>query len=81
MNMEIECKNNYRCWECEKDCQVKKLFLLPENLFLAVLHESYSSNIGFMMAHGVPVKQAEELQNIKILTLITSREKFLEKNK
>lgn len=81
MNVRIECKNNYRCWECKNNCHIKQLFLLPKNLFLAFLHDSYSSNIGFMMAHGVPMKQAEEFQNIKTLALITSREKFLEKNK
>ena len=79
MNIQFECKNSYRCWECKENCQIKQLFLLPKDLFFVVLHDSYSTNIGFMMAHGIPMKRAEELQNIRTLTFITSREKFLEK--
>lgn len=74
----VECKNNFRCWECHENCLTKFLFSLPESIFMAILHDSYSSNVGTMMIGGLSMKEAKELQNIKTMSLIVARKKFLE---
>lgn len=78
MEMEINCNNYYRCWECANNCFTKQLFMLNDLQFMAVLHDSFSQNIGFMMAHGLSMPDAERLQKIKFMSLITARMKFLE---
>lgn len=80
MNIDINCINSYRCWECNCSCLVKQLFLLPESIFYTTLHDSYATSVGLMIASGLSVKQAEEIQNIKIMSLITARIKFIELN-
>ncbi len=77
----VECKNDFRCWECSENCNIKTLFTLPDPIFMSVLNNSRSSNIGVMMLLGLPVKEAEEMYNIKIMSLIVARKQYLESQK
>ena len=77
----VNCRNNYRCWECSENCFTKSLFILPEPVFMNILHDTYSASVGTMMALGLPMKKAEEIQNIKTMSIIVARQKFLESQK
>lgn len=77
----VQCKNDFRCWECTENCNIKTLFLLPEPAFMSVLNNSRASNIGAMMLFGLPVKEAERMQDIKVMSLIVARKKYLESQK
>lgn len=79
--MFVECSNSFRCWECNLDCVIKQSFFLPEPLFMKMLHDSYAPSIGYMMAHSVPVKEAERIQNIKTMSIFTARKKYLEEHR
>ena len=75
----IKCSNNFRCWECTENCQLKKSFLLPDELFMASIHECYSANIGFLITLGrLTAKEAKQIVDIKLMSVVTARKKFLE---
>ena len=76
--MYTECNNSFRCWECSVDCPIKQSFLLPEYLFIKMLHDSYAPNIGYMLAHSIPINEAEKIQNIKTMSIWVARKKYLE---
>ena len=70
---------NIRCWECNnKSCEIKFLLILPEREFMKILHDSYAPSVGMMLASGLPLKEAEEKQNIFTMSLVVARMKFLE---
>ena len=79
MNVKIiSCDKTFRCWECSKNCDVKKLFSVSNEEFLACLHNMYSMNAGYMLTRGYSLKEVEDAQKIVTLTLYTSRMKYLQ---
>lgn len=82
MMQKVLCENEFRCWECSEDCNIKRLFLLPEPIFMSILNDSRAINIGsMMMLGGLSVKEAEEMHDIKTMSLIVARNKYLESQK
>ena len=78
----VSCSSNFRCWECENDCTVKQSFSLPEELFMYILHESYSIDVGFLMTvNNLSSRDAEQMVQINFMSLITARMKFLQMQK
>lgn len=70
---------NKRCWECSEDCQMKKMFLLPEPVFNNYIIESLKACAGMYIAKGgSPEIATKELQKMSV-TLSISRKKYLEK--
>ena len=78
--MLVGCNNSFRCWECNVDCPIKQSFLLPEYMFLSILHDSYGANVGYLMAHAISVKEAERIQNIQTMSIFVARKKYLEEH-
>lgn len=71
------CNNSFRCWECQENCPVKTLFMLPKSYFYANLQKFYKVSVGMMLADNVPFLEAQKEQEIWVVTLVTSRTKFL----
>lgn len=78
---ENDCSNNYKCWECNEICSIKKLVLLPENIFMIALNKVRAPLFADFMLMGYSINQAEYKVNLLILTLYTTRLMFLEKQK
>ena len=78
MVFKVECEQSLRCWECTKDCSMKKIFELPEPLFMTALNDSFKANAGMMLASGLPFQEVENQKNLMIVTIVTSRKKYLE---
>lgn len=78
---ENDCSNNYKCWECNEICSIKKLILLPESIFMIFLNELRAPLFADFMLDGYSIIQAEQEVNLLILTLYTTRLMFLEKQK
>lgn len=76
--MLAECNNSFRCWECNVDCPIKQSFHLPECLFMAMLHDSYDLNVGYMIFNSIPIKEAKNIQNIRTMSIWVARKKYLE---
>lgn len=69
---------NKRCWECSENCEMKKMFLLPESVFNNFIIESLKASMGMYIAKGGNPKIAtDELQKTAV-ALSISRKKFLE---
>lgn len=67
-----------RCWECEKECAMKDLFLLPESVFNKQILDSLKANAGmFIAAGGNPQVADMELKKTAV-SLNISRKKYLE---
>ncbi len=75
---EILCDKTFRCWECNKNCKVKDLFLTSDEEFLACLHKMFKMNAGIMLTEGYSFNDAKKSQEIITLTLYTSRIKYLQ---
>lgn len=78
---ENDCSNNYKCWECNEICSIKKLVLLPENIFMIVLNKVQGPLFADFMLNGYSFNQAKQKVNLLILTLYTTRLMFFEKQK
>ena len=76
--MDDICNNSYKCWECDKDCEVKKIFSLPDQAFYSFVNDSSKYTAGRMIASGMSYEKAEEQKTKWVLTLVTSRMKYLE---
>lgn len=77
----VLCQNEFRCWECTENCNIKTLFTLPEPVFMSILNNSRATNIGVTMSFGLPVEEAERMQDTKVMSLIVARKKYLESQK
>ena len=66
----------YHCWDCKENCLVKQIISSPEPFFWRALHDSYSSNVGYLMARGMSVKDAEYAQNLRVMSLVAARAKM-----
>lgn len=53
---ETGCSNNYKCWNCNEDCSIKTLFLLPESIFMAVLNKARAPIFANLMLNGYSAK-------------------------
>lgn len=78
---ENDCSNNYKCWECNEICSIKKLLLLPENIFMIFLNKVQAPLCADFMLMGCSMNEAKKRVTILILTLYTSRLKLLLKQK
>lgn len=78
---ENDCSNNYKCWECSEICSIKKLISLPDNIFMIALNKVRAPLFANFMLNGYSINQAEQKVNLLVLTLYTTRLKFLEKQK
>lgn len=78
---EKDCSNSFKCWECNEACSIKQLILLPENIFMAALNKARAPLFADLMLNGYSVHQAQEKVNTIILTIYTTRLKFLENKK
>ena len=74
---DVSCNNSFMCWECDKDCHMKEIFMMPDPLFYSLINDSTKSATGLLIASGVPFETADEERKKMALTLITSRMKFL----
>lgn len=74
----LKCDSSFQCWTCSTDCQLKQVFELPEPIFMYSINKALKANAGLMLAKGIPFQEVEKEKTILILTLITSRMKYLE---
>lgn len=80
MLVRVECNDCFRCWECTKQCDLKNLFYLPDQLFFEIIRDTVKVMCGRALADGKSVKDVKEIEKIFTLTLVTSRKKYLEEN-
>ena len=67
-----------RCWECEKECNIKLLFELPEFLFNQTIIDSLKADAGMFIAGGGNPRVADTELKKTAVCLSISRKKYLE---
>lgn len=78
MYLQLNC--NYRCWECSQNCQIKKLFRLPDNIFYSIIIESLKPSAGMMITRGYSKEKVDfELEKMAVAIKL-SRELTLKNN-
>lgn len=77
----VLCQNEFRCWECSENCNIKTLFLLPEDVFMSILNNSRATNISLTMSLGLPIEESERILDTKVTSLIVARKQYLESQK
>lgn len=72
---------NKQCWDCLKDCPMKKLFvMLPEAEFNRIILESLKTSMGMYIAKGGNPKSAEEVLKQNAVALSIARKEYLKKH-
>lgn len=75
----IECTNNFKCWECNKDCHMKRVFLYDDQTFYSILNQSTKSIAGMMLVSGYSLDTAEKVKSDFTLMLVIARNEYLKK--
>lgn len=75
----IECTNDFKCWECNKDCDLKRIFLYDDQTFYSILNRSTKSLAGMMLVSGYSLDAAEKVKTEFTLMLVIARNEYLKK--
>lgn len=80
MMLKFDC--NIRCWECNRECEIKQLFeKLPEPIFNKIIMDSLKAGGGILITQGVSRQKVDEEIKKMAVTLSISRKKYLQKQK
>ena len=76
MTFEINC--NKRCWECPRECNMKKMFiLLPEEKFNQTIINSLKASMGMYITQGGSYEIAQEHLKKSAVALSIARQEYL----
>lgn len=79
--MKIDLNCNFKCWECsQEDCNLKQLYLLPENMFYSIILDSLKSRAGIMLVSGYSKEFVDNNLKETAVTIKISRELYLNKH-
>ena len=80
MILKFDC--NIRCWDCNRECEIKQLFeKLPEPIFNKIIMDSLKAGGGILITQGVSRQKVDEEIKKMAVTLSISRKKYLQKQK
>ena len=80
MILKFDC--NIRCWDCNRECEIKQLFeKLPEPIFNKIIMDSLKAGGGILITQGVSRQKVDEEIKKVAVTLSISRKKYLQKQK
>lgn len=72
---------NKHCWDCSKDCNIKKMFVvLPEAEFNRIILDSLKASMGMYIVSGGNPKKAEEHLKKTSVALSIARKEYLKKH-
>ena len=71
---------NIRCWECSEDCDIRKTFSLPDQLFYECILDWAKTIAGYLItANLISYENCEKLLKITCVSLKLAREEYLKK--
>lgn len=80
MILKFDC--NIRCWECNRECEMKQVFeKLPEPIFNKMIIDSLKSWGGSLIIGGLTRQEVDEEIKKQAVALSISRKKYLQKQK